>query len=146
MIHFESGEGLHREARGSDMWFKAVGTDTGGRFSLMERTLPAGGRLPPSHRHHGNDEAYVVLDGEVEFRVGDDVIVGKSGTFVLVEAGEMHTFANTSADPARLLVLHAPALDRYFDELEVIWSGPNPPERDVEVDLMKDHGMEPEGF
>ena len=143
MLRLASGEGLRREARGSVMWFKATAADTDGRFSLMERTLPPGGRMPPPHRHVGNDEAYVVLDGSVEFRVGDDVFVGSEGTFVLVPAGEAHTFGNTASAPARLLVLHAPALDRYFEDLERLWSSTSPPDRDAELSLMRRHGMEP---
>lgn len=143
MLLWESGEGLRREARGSEMWFKATASNTQGRFSLMERTLPAGGRMPPAHRHIGNDEAYFVLDGAVEFHVADEVFLGTSGTFVLVPAGEAHTFGNTSAQPARLLVLHAPALDGYFEDLEQLWGSPQPPDRDAELALMRRHGMEP---
>jgi quercetin dioxygenase-like cupin family protein len=140
---FESGEGLRREARGSVMWFKATAASTGNRFSLMERTLPPGGRMPPAHSHVGNDEAYYVLDGRVEFRVADDVFEGSTGTFVLVPAGESHTFGNTADEPARLLVFHAPALDGYFEDLERLWAAPDPPDREAELALMRRHGMEP---
>jgi hypothetical protein len=61
------GEGHRLEARGSEMFFKAVARNTRGRFSLMERTLPAGGRMPPPHVHVDMEEAYFVLDGEVTF-------------------------------------------------------------------------------
>lgn len=125
------------------MWFKATAASTGGRFSLMERTLPPGGRMPPAHRHVGNEEAYFVLDGTVEFRVGDEVSHGGHGTFVLVPAGVAHTFGNTTDQPARLLVMHAPALDRYFEDLEQLWSSPEPPDREAELALMRRHGMEP---
>lgn len=143
MLRWESGEGTRREARGSEMWFKATAADTQGRFSLMERGLPPGGRMPPPHSHIGNEEAYFVLDGIVEFRVADDVFRGSHGTFVLVTAGEAHTFGNTSEEPARLLVLHAPALDGYFEDLERLWASPEPPERESELALMRRHGMEP---
>jgi mannose-6-phosphate isomerase-like protein (cupin superfamily) len=143
MQRFEPGEGQHRQARGSDMWFKATGATTAGRFSLMERTLPPGGRMPPPHRHVGNDEAYFVLEGEVEFRIGDEVFAATNGTFVLVPAGESHTFGNTTDLAARLLVLHAPALDGYFEELEHLWSTPTPPEPAEERALMTRFGMEP---
>ncbi len=143
MERYESGEGLRREARGSEMWFKATEATTNGRFSLMERTLPPGGRMPPPHRHSGNEEAYFVLDGTVEFRVAGEVFEGTSGTFVLVPSGEAHTFGNTSPEPARLLVLHAPALDGYFRDLEALWAAPDPPARDDEQALMQRHGMEP---
>jgi len=125
------------------MWFKATAADTQGRFSLMERTLPPGGRMPPAHRHTGNDEAYFVVDGTVEFHVATEVFEGTEGTFVLVPAGEAHTFGNTGDQPARLLVLHAPALDRYFKDLEHLWASPVPPHRDAELDLMRRHGMDP---
>jgi mannose-6-phosphate isomerase-like protein (cupin superfamily) len=140
---FRSGEGLRREARGSEMWFKATAATTSGRFSLMERTLPPGGTMPPAHSHVGNEEAYFVLDGVVEFHVADDVFEATNGTFVLVPAGEAHTFGNTGQAPARLLVLHAPALDGYFADLEQLWAGPQRPERDTELALMRRHGMEP---
>lgn len=143
MQRFDSGEGLRRSARGSEMWFKATASSTGGRFSLMERTLPPGGRMPPPHRHGANDEAYFVLDGTVTFHVADTVFDGGPGTFVLVESGETHTFGNTAGEPARLLVLHAPALDGYFAELEQLWAGPEAPDREAELALMRRHGMEP---
>ncbi|HXQ75331.1 MAG TPA: cupin domain-containing protein [Acidimicrobiales bacterium] len=143
VLLWKSGEGLRREARGSEMWFKATASSTQGRFSLMERTLPPGGRMPPAHRHVGNDEAYFVLDGTVEFHVAGEVFEGTEGMFVLVTAGETHTFGNTGAEAARLLVLHAPALDRYFEDLERLWAAPEPPDRDAELALMRRHGMEP---
>jgi mannose-6-phosphate isomerase-like protein (cupin superfamily) len=143
MLVWEPGDGLRREARGSEMFFKATAAQTDGRFSLMERTLPPAGRMPPPHRHTGNDEAYFVLDGVVEFRIGDDVFEGRGGTFVLVAAGEAHTFGNTGSDPARLLVLHAPGLDGYFADLEKLWSTEEPPDREAELDLMRRHGMDP---
>ena len=143
MLRWKSFEGEHHEARGSDMWFKATGSATHDRFSLMERTLPPGGRMPPAHRHGANEEAYFVLDGTVEFHVADEVFSGDTGTFVLVPAGEAHTFGNSSDKGARLLVLHAPALDRYFADLEGLWSSPIPPDRSAELDLMRRHGMEP---
>lgn len=105
MFRLGSGEGVRREARGSVMWFKATAETTHGRFSLMERTLPPGGRMPPAHSHLGNEEAYFVLDGTVEFHTDDEVYEGTSGTFVLVQAGSAHTFGNTSDEPARLLRL-----------------------------------------
>jgi mannose-6-phosphate isomerase-like protein (cupin superfamily) len=142
---FDREEGVvHVEARGSQMWFKATAATTSGRFSLMERTLPPGGRMPPSHHHVGNDEAYFVLEGVVEFRIDGEVASGGPGTCVVVPPGASHTFGNTSAAPARLLVLHAPALDGYFVELAALWSGTSPPARADELALMQRHGMVPE--
>jgi mannose-6-phosphate isomerase-like protein (cupin superfamily) len=142
-VIFGRGEGVRREARGSVMLFKAMAETTSGRFSLMERTLPPGGRMPPPHRHAGNDEAYFVLDGDVTFIVDGQTTSGGAETFVLVPAGAAHTFGNTSKVPARLLVIHSPALDAYFADLETLWADAIRPTLEQERALMARHGMDP---
>lgn len=137
------GEGTRHEARGSVMRFKATASTTAGRLSLMERTLPPGGWMPPAHRHTGIDEAYFVLDGEVTFVLDGRTTLGGPETFVLVPAGAGHTFGNAGNKPARLLVMHAPALDGYFAELEQLWASDEPPTVEQERALMLRHGMEP---
>ena len=119
----------HYSARGSEMFFKATAELDGGDLSLMERTLPPGGRRPPPHRHTNCSEAYFVLDGLVSIIVeGEELTVGREG-FVLVPRGTAHTFGNTSAEPARLLVIHTPAMDGYFAGLHELWNRPEPRRR-----------------
>jgi uncharacterized cupin superfamily protein len=139
----ESGQGTVLAARGSAMFFKATRASTNGAFSLMERTLPPGGRKPPPHIHTNCEEAFYVLDGEVEFSLGETTVVGRPDTFVLVPGGVAHTFGNAGTAQARLLVIHAPAMDAYFEELQALWSGAVPPSREEELELMRRHGMEP---
>ena len=116
MIRFESGEGHHLDARGSDMWFKARAADTQGRYSFMERTLPPGGRMPPAHRHRENDEAYFVLEGDVTFHTARSTAFPQPapGTAPapgpkLLPAGELRKWLGVrqvvySASPANLAV------------------------------------------
>lgn len=137
------GDGHRLTARGSVMAFKAVGAQTGGDFSLMQRTLPPGGRTPPAHRHTNCSEAFFVLDGTITFWLDGAEQPGGPGDFLLVPRGAAHTFGNQADEPARLLVLHAPAADGYFEELHRLWSGDQPPEREQERELMRRHGMEP---
>jgi len=105
---------------------KATHASTNGAVSFIERTLPPGGRKPP-HIHTHCEEAFYVLDGEVEFVLGDDTVIGRPGSFVLVPGGVPHTFGNAAAAPSRLLVIHAPAIDAYFEELQTLWSVQLPP-------------------
>lgn len=125
------------------MYFKAIASLDDGDFSLMERTLPPGGRRPPAHCHTNCSEAYFVLDGLVSIEVaGEELSVGPEG-FALVPRGTPHTFGNSSDDVARLLVLHAPAMDEYFAALHDLWNREEAPTPDEERLLMSRFGMEP---
>ena len=137
------GEGQKRyTARGSVMLFKALAEQDDGDLSLMERTLPPGGRRPPPHRHTNCSEAYFVLDGLVSIIVDDEELtVGPEG-FVLVPRGTAHTFGNSTEREARLLVIHAPAMDAYFAGLHDLWNRAEPPSPDEERALMARFGME----
>jgi quercetin dioxygenase-like cupin family protein len=135
------GEQLN--VRGSTLLFKAVAATTGGAFSLHERHVPAGGRRPPAHVHPDRTEAFWVLAGEAEFELDGALTRAAEGSFVLVPGGVAHTFGAPAEQATRVLVLHAPALDDYFRELAELWSGDAPPDREVELDLMRRHGMRP---
>ncbi len=137
------GEGEKRySARGSLMLFKAVAEQDGGDFSLMERTLPPAGRRPPPHRHTNCSEAYFVLDGRVSvIAEGEELTAGPEG-FVLIPRGTAHTFGNGGDTEARLLVIHAPAMDAYFAGLHDLWNRDEPPGPDDERALMERFGME----
>lgn len=137
------GEGAERySARGSVMFFKALAREDDGDLSLMERTLPPGGRRPNAHRHTNCSEAYFVLDGLVSVTIeGEELTVGPEG-FVLVPRGTAHTFGNDGDSEARLLVIHAPAMDAYFAGLHDLWNRDEPPSPDEERSLMTRFGME----
>jgi mannose-6-phosphate isomerase-like protein (cupin superfamily) len=124
------------------MLFKALAEQDDGDLSLMERTLPPGGRRPPAHRHTNCSEAYFVLDGQVAVIVEDEELtVGPEG-FVLVPRGTAHTFGNPGDKEARLLVIHAPAMDAYFAGLHELWNRDQSPSPAEERDLMARFGME----
>jgi len=145
-VLFGPGEGVARySARGSEMCFKAIGAGDDGDFSLMERSLPPRGRRPPPHRHTNCSEAYYVLEGAIEVSLEGEVLqVAKEG-FVLVPRGTAHTFGNPGDVPARLLVLHAPAMDAYFASLHELWNRSEAPSTEEERQLMASFGMEPAG-
>jgi mannose-6-phosphate isomerase-like protein (cupin superfamily) len=124
------------------MLFKALAEQDDGDLSLMERTLPPAGRRPPAHRHTNCSEAYFVLEGLVSVTVEDEELtVGPEG-FVLVPRGTAHTFGNAGDTEARLLVIHAPAMDAYFAGLHELWNRDDPPSPAEERDLMVRFGME----
>ena len=130
-------------ARGSRMLFKAVGATTGGRFSLMDRTLPPHGRPPAAHRHPETAEMFLVLEGTLTFILDGERQAVDAGGCVIVSEGASHTFVNDFDAPARTLIIHAPALDGYFEDLAALWAREQPPTPDEEVDNMRKHGLEP---
>ena len=138
-----AGEGHRLEARGSVMLFKATASTSGGRFSLMDRTLPPHGRPPAAHRHPGTLEAFLVLEGELTFTLDGERTPVSTGGFVMVSEGEAHTFVNDNDAPARVLIIHAPPLDAYFDELAGLWSNGATPGPEAELEVMRRHGLEP---
>ena len=138
-----AGKGKIVTARGNVMAFKAIAAKTDGDFSLMERTVPPRARRPLPHRHVNCSEAFWVLDGTITFVFDGVEQRGGPDDFLLVPRGAAHTFGNDGDEPARLLVLHAPAMDAYFTELEALWSRPEPPAPAEERALMARFGMEP---
>ena len=71
---------------------------------------------PQLHVHHADDEAWHVLEGEVEFRFagGRREAVGP-GTTVFVPSGVAHTYV--TADDARYLIVLTPRLQALIEEL-----------------------------
>ena len=95
---------------------KVTGNDTLGAYSFAE-SIAQPGSGPVPHRHSREDESFYVLDGQLEFRVGERVIVAAPGSFVFAPRGIPHTFKNVGTTPARFLVIISPAgLEKFFDE------------------------------
>lgn len=94
---------------GALLTFLATGEETGGRFALVEEVFQKGvTALPPLHVHSREEESFYVLEGEMTFFVGDEVIAAPTGTLVVMPRGVPHGYAMVS-DRARLLNLVTPA-------------------------------------
>ncbi len=92
---------------------KASSEQTRGAFEVIELT-GAGG--PPPHVHREREEAFYVLEGSVQFVLGDDTVEAGQGSFVFVPCGIRHGFRVTPG--ARALVFISPAgLEGFFREL-----------------------------
>jgi len=76
-------------------------------LSLLEVVFAAGMGVDP-HLHKRHSDSFYVLDGEVEFHVGDEVVRGTPGTYVLAPPNVVHWFRNVSDAPVRMLNLHTP--------------------------------------
>lgn len=113
------GEGHCISVVGDLYRFLVTGAQSGGRYALWEATVPPGGG-PPLHVHSREDEAFLILEGEMTFRAGDDTLVAGPGTLLSLPPGLKHAFRNNSDRPVRMLILIAPAgLEKMFEETGV---------------------------
>jgi mannose-6-phosphate isomerase-like protein (cupin superfamily) len=98
-----------------------------GQVAVIE-TAPAPGVGPPLH-HHDFDEAFYVLEGELAFRLRDEIVRAGPGELVFAPRGVPHTFANLSDAPARQLIICTPAgFERYFARMAAERHGTEPPD------------------
>ena len=79
---------------------------------VTETRYETGEAGPDLHEHREHADAFYVLEGELEFRLGPQgsrVVKGGPGTLMLVPAGLIHAFRNESGATARFLNIHAPS-------------------------------------
>ncbi|HEX5421312.1 MAG TPA: cupin domain-containing protein [Gammaproteobacteria bacterium] len=94
--------------------------------AVIELTIPPGGS-PPRHIHGSVDDSFLVLDGEIVVRCGEQTFLARQGSYVALPAGIEHTFRVTSSGPAKLLLVHAD--DSFLNFIEAAGS----PTKDLRV-------------
>ncbi|HMS61706.1 MAG TPA: quercetin 2,3-dioxygenase [Solirubrobacteraceae bacterium] len=140
---------------GEALWFlgilatiKSSAETTGGRVAVIEHLAPQGSGSP-LHVHRREDEWFFVIDGELTFWVGGEVIVATAGAFVYGPRDIPHTFTVTSQQARFLLVtepagfegfmraLSAPAEDRVLPPSTI-----QPPDPAVMMATAAEYGIE----
>lgn len=102
------------------------GSDTGGRYTLIDMHVPPGGG-PAPHRHDF-EETFSVLEGEIEVTFRGRELTARAGETVNVPANAPHEFHNVSKSPARLLCLCAPpGQEEFFEQVGVRVEGRTTP-------------------
>ena len=84
---------------------KATAEQTGGAYTLVEITVGPGYGTP-LHVHHGEDEGFLMIDGETTFEVGDQVVQAGPGDFLFGPREIPHRWSTETG--ARLLYLLSP--------------------------------------
>jgi quercetin dioxygenase-like cupin family protein len=104
-VYLQPGEGERLAAN------NRVATIKLGReeLALIEFELQEGFEGPDPHAHDDHIDSFYVLDGEVDFLVGDEWLRLPAGSFVTAPIGVTHTFANRDGQHARMLNIHAPS-------------------------------------
>jgi quercetin dioxygenase-like cupin family protein len=87
--------------------FLATGDDTGGAFSILHCNFRKGFTAPP-HYHKLEDESFYLLEGEIEFYIGDKKVKASAGDFVVLPRNIPHHF-DLVTETAKALMLITPA-------------------------------------
>jgi quercetin dioxygenase-like cupin family protein len=100
---------------GADVVFKARGEQTDGTLTAFE-TVVGPGDGPPLHTHANEGESVYVLEGEMRFKLRDEIQAAPAGSFVFIPRGAPHTWQNVGDGPARILIHFTPSgMERFFD-------------------------------
>ena len=123
------GEGEHLWFLGTLATIKVPGETSDGRFALIEFLFPRH-TSPPLHTHP-QDESYIVLEGRLTVKAGEQRFELLAGASAIVPMGVAHTF-RVDSESARVLVLSTPAgLERLVRDGAVPASQPTLPPSDT---------------
>ena len=140
-VLLKPGEGRSVSLRGTEVAFKVESARAEGA-SCVEFTA-APGFDTGLHVHERLEETWYIVDGEIEFRVGEETFEATSGAYVFVPPQVPHAFANRTDAPARfLLIMSPPGHDRYFDELAEILGTDGPPNTEAIAALRRRYDTE----
>jgi quercetin dioxygenase-like cupin family protein len=108
---------------------------TKGAFGIFRIEIaPQSG--PPAHIHRGEDEFFYVLNGQFQFKLGDQLVDAPAGSFIFLPRDHVHTFQNIGAEAGLLLVGVTPAgLEHLFVERQGV-------DMETQQALFKKYGIE----
>lgn len=105
--------GEHVTLGGEPIDCKVSGKDTDGAMCVFEFT---GGSCGPRHLHHDQDEWLYVIDGELDFRVGDKQFRLGTGESVFLPRKVAHAWSCLNGKPGKIVNVYQPAgkMEEFF--------------------------------
>jgi mannose-6-phosphate isomerase-like protein (cupin superfamily) len=89
---------------------------TDGTFSLCEVTEPPDSAAP-LHVHHGEAEAFYILEGTIELTCGEQSVTATAGDFAYAPRDVPHKYVVIGPRPARVLLMFSPpGFESFFAE------------------------------
>jgi quercetin dioxygenase-like cupin family protein len=111
------GEGQKVQCIGDNMTFKLRGSETNGRFVLIEQNNEPGTGIP-THVHENEDEVFRILEGTVEFETAGKKETLRAGDVIFCPRGVPHNWKVNGTKKAKVDLSFFPAgLEYMFDEL-----------------------------
>jgi quercetin dioxygenase-like cupin family protein len=112
-LHVRASAGITKWNSGDEYSIKATADQTGGALGFVVATVPPGSG-PTAHAHANEDEAFYLINGELEFLNGDQTFVAGAGDFVFIPRNTRHRFKNISSAATEMLFLFTPGGQENF--------------------------------
>ena len=110
------GAGKELTLAGKPLAFLVTGENSK-HTCMFEWTVPAG-FFTGLHVHRVQEETFYVLEGECEWKVGDQLVHAGPGTYLFIPPGVPHNIGNASDKSARMIMtVSPPGHEHYFEEL-----------------------------
>ena len=117
------------------------GEQTNGRYAIIDALVPDGSG-PVPHRHNF-EEAFIILDGELEFIFRGATQTVYAGSTINIPANAPHGFKNSSGKTVHVLFLCSPAgQEEFFMQVGVpVESRTSPPPKLTPEQQAKEHEL-----
>ena len=92
---------------GSMLWLKVTGQESRGLVTVLSGVVHSGG--PPLHVHESEDEVVIVMEGELDYQVGDERGALTSGGMLWFPRRVPHAVANLGHEPCRFITVVTPS-------------------------------------
>jgi quercetin dioxygenase-like cupin family protein len=104
--------------------------NSSGELGVVEMQMPPRAGGPPLHVHPTHGEGFYVLEGQLAFQIGTEVVTAGPGTWLFAPRNVPHTLANPGDQLGTLLCFFAPGgFERRFARaLAQQAGGPLPPD------------------
>lgn len=113
----DPGDGEHVLVIGDQQTIKLGGMQTGGAIAIIEQTYRPGAGVP-LHFHTQEDAVFYIMEGQMEFVVGNNKISAEKGSTVFLPRAVPHSSKAGDQGAVALVILSPAGGERMFRELD----------------------------
>lgn len=114
--------------------------ETNEQFGMFSCDIEPGAG-PPMHMHTFEDEAFYILEGEVEFTIGDDVQIAKPGMTVFAPRGIKHRFRGHGDRNSKMVgFVTGSNFEKFYARYEAAINQPEPNIEEI-IRIASEHGL-----
>jgi mannose-6-phosphate isomerase-like protein (cupin superfamily) len=104
------GDTVENPVTGERVTFLETAAETNGERVVIDVTVDPDGFVAAAHVHPYQSERFEIVEGTLEFKLGNETVMAGPGDVVMVEPGTLHRFRNAGESAVRFLTEVRPAL------------------------------------